>query len=115
MKQLNYCSACYDYNTLISYSTLIFKRTPHYTFVYRYHSATTTQHFYKFCDKIGIESKTARALWNDRSRTHAIIVVPNDGYEFTRYYYQGTDLLKDRDRFAYPDEIPTLGYGIIDR
>lgn len=114
MEQLNHCSARYDFNTLISCSTLIYKRTPHYTFVYRYHSATTTQHWYKFCDKIGIDPKTARYLWNDHARTHSIIVVPHHDYEFTRYYYSGADLLKGRSFIAYPEEAPTLGYGIIE-
>lgn len=112
MKRLNYCAARFDSNTLVSYSTLIYTRTGNYTFVYRYHSATTTQHFYKFCDKIGISRKEARYLWNDKANRYGIIAVSNDDSEPTRYYYNGDDLWNDRDRFLYPEEVPEMGYGI---
>lgn len=114
MKQLNKCSARYDSNTLISYSTLIYKRTDNYTFVYRYHSATTTQHWYKFCDKIGIRSQEARIIWNLKCETHSIIVLPNDITEPPRFYYNGEALWKDRKSFKYPEEVIHMGYNVID-
>lgn len=114
MKQLNHCSACYDPDTLVSYSTLIYKRTEHYTFVFRYHSTTTTQHWYKFCDKVGIGTAEARKLWNYKAKTHSVYVIANCPAEPDRLYYHGTDCMKDRANFLYPEEVPSLGYGIID-
>lgn len=115
MKRLNKCTARYDSNTLISYSTLIYKRTGNYTFIYRYHSATTANHWYKFCAKIDIDYPVAHAMWNEKSRTHAIMAISNDGTERTRYYYNGEALWKDRDAFKYPEEVPHMGYNVIDR
>lgn len=113
MKRLNYCSARYDESTLISYSTLIYKRTGHYTFIYRYHSATTTQHFYKFCAKIGIDYTVAHVWWNYKAHTHSIIAIANDGREPTRYYFNGEALWENRDRFWYSEEVPHMGYNVI--
>lgn len=114
MKQLNHCSARYGMNTLISYATLIYKRTEHYTFVYRYHSATTTQHWYKFCAKIGIDYPAAHQMWNYKSGTHGVVAIPNNRGEPTRYFHNGQDMSNARERFTYPDEVPVMGYGIVD-
>lgn len=108
MERLNKCAAWYDSNTLISYSTLIYKRTGNYTFIYRYHSATTTQHWYKFCSIVGIDRPTAHAMWNEKNRTHAILAISNDGAEPTRFYYNGEALWKDRESFKYPEEVPHM-------
>lgn len=114
MKQLNHCSARYDEDTLVSYYTLIYKRTKHYTIVYRYHSSTTTQHWYKFCAKIGIEYGTARYLWNYRTRTHCVLVMPHGTGELEKFYESTTAYNHARKTFHYPDELPYMEFGSID-
>lgn len=109
MKQLNKCAARYDSNTLISYSTLIYKRCNRYTVVYRYHSATTTQHFYKFCDKIGIERNSARALWNGRGY---VAVYDRATGELIEYSTEREYMEEAFRRLPDGEDMPELGYGI---
>ena len=53
IKQLNYCKAFYDYNFLQSYREVVaFYDVKHdILYLYRYNSATTRQHFYKWFAK----------------------------------------------------------------
>ena len=53
IKQLNYCKAFYDYNFLQSYKTVVafYDNKHNVYYLYRYNSATTCQHFYKWFAK----------------------------------------------------------------
>lgn len=55
VQQLNSCKAFYDYNFLRSYREVVafYDNKHNVYYLYRYNSATTRQHFYKWFDKIG--------------------------------------------------------------
>lgn len=53
IRQLNSCKAFYDYNFLRSYSEVVafYDNKHNVYYLYRYNSATTRQHFYKWFKK----------------------------------------------------------------
>lgn len=53
IKQLNSCKAFYDYNFLQSYRSVVafYDNKHNVYYLYRYNSATTRQHFYKWFKK----------------------------------------------------------------
>lgn len=55
VEQLNKCKAFYDYNFLRSYREVVafYDNKHNVYYLYRYNSATTRQHFYKWFNKHG--------------------------------------------------------------